>query len=440
VRIVAAGWVALTHRPLVRGDATETGTNLPKGKKMRKPMLLTMIAVMAVLVVAGTAGAGEPTTITSLDEAKSLSADRGQPILIGIGPGLCESCNKFDQALQKDEKLQDLLKKHVVLCAIDAKEGVGVEVARTYSVPDYQVLSFILTNSDGDVMDRWLGYWDTENFSEHLLAAVENPITVRERMDRFQENPTEIDARKLAELRDFEGYYAEAVAYYRRAQALNPSSEANYDLLILGTMAHGTHGHLFAYADAREQADRVVASGKTEPKHLLKTAGIMGKVAKQADEIGYYTPYLAVAFDRTEGIEDEHVKKMRTKLRADYALHIEKNVQKAIDYKKEAFAQAFEPKDWTQNANMLNNLAWWCFENKINLNEAESLARQGIELAKPGNEKANILDTLAEICNVKGDCGDAVEYIRLAVTEDPENEYFQRQLVRFESLLAAQAK
>ena len=34
--------------------------------------------------------------------------------------------------------------------------------------------------------------------------------------------------------------------------------------------------------------------------------------------------------------------------------------------------------------------------------------------------------------------GEAVDYIRMAVAEDPENEYFQEQLVRFEELLAAQ--
>jgi hypothetical protein len=66
------------------------------------------------------------------------------------------------------------------------------------------------------------------------------------------------------------------------------------------------------------------------------------------------------------------------------------------------------------------------------------MAQRGIELASAGREKANILDTLAEICNLSGDCGEAVDYIRLAVVEDPENEYFQEQLVRFEKLLAAQ--
>ena len=49
-----------------------------------------------------------------------------------------------------------------------------------------------------------------------------------------------------------------------------------------------------------------------------------------------------------------------------------------------------------------------------------------------------MLDTLAELCNVNNDCANAVEYIRLAIHEDPENEYFQTQLVRFEEILAMQ--
>ena len=85
-------------------------------------------------------------------------------------------------------------------------------------------------------------------------------------------------------------------------------------------------------------------------------------------------------------------------------------------------------KDWKQVANMLNNFAWWCFENKFNLEEAEEHARAGVEIAKAGNQKANILDTVAEICNLRGDCGDAVTLIRMAVAEDPENEYFQKHL------------
>ena len=85
---------------------------------------------------------------------------------------------------------------------------------------------------------------------------------------------------------------------------------------------------------------------------------------------------------------------------------------------------------------MLNQVAWWCFENRVNLAEAEQMARRGVELAKAGRDKANVLDTLAELCNLNNDCSHAVQYIRLAIEEDPANEYFQNQLGRFEEILA----
>ena len=77
-------------------------------------------------------------------------------------------------------------------------------------------------------------------------------------------------------------------------------------------------------------------------------------------------------------------------------------------------------------------------QNKINLKEAEKMARKGVELTSPGRDKANVLDTLAEICNLSGECGDAVDYIRMAVAEDPDNEYFREQLIRIEKILASQ--
>jgi hypothetical protein len=152
--------------------------------------------------------------------------------------------------------------------------------------------------------------------------------------------------------------------------------------------------------------------------------------------LAYFTPYLKQAIEKTKGIEEEGVKEARANLMPEYALLVKKNEKKAVTLKKALFAEYAEPKDWLENANLLNNFAWWCFEMEINLDEAEQFARKGIELAEAGRQKGNILDTLAEICNLKGDCGEAVDYIRLAVAEDPEYDYFQKQLVRFEKLLA----
>ncbi len=409
---------------------------------MRNLKSIGLLLGTAAFLAATLSVAAEPIQLCSFKAAKKTAEENGVPILLRIGGKWCTTCSKFDEAAENDEKVQSALAKQVVLCVVDMKTDEGAELARLYSVPksSYAYPTFVLANGRGELMDRWMGYYDAENFLEHLTAALEDPITVRERMARFEEHPTEIDARKLGELRDYEGFYAESAAYYRRAHALNPESETVYEMYLLNTMAKGIEGHLFTADEVRQQADLALNSPKVKVKQLGKLAGIMGKVAKQTGDMADYTPYLKIAIERTAGVEgDEDIQKMRTWLLPDYALYVEKDEKKATEYKKQEFAAAAAPKDWMKNANMLNNFAWWCFENQINLNEAEKFARKGVEMAKPGNQKANILDTVAEICNLKGDCGDAVTLIRLAVAEDPENEYFQKQLERFERLLAAKS-
>ena len=117
----------------------------------------------------------------------------------------------------------------------------------------------------------------------------------------------------------------------------------------------------------------------------------------------------------------------------DYALNIQKDLDRALELKKASLGE-----DWMETAKGLNNFAWWCFENRVNLDEAEQLARKGVELAKAGVEKANVLDTLAELCNLQGNCGDSVHLIEMAIAEAPDNDYFRNQLTRFQELVAMQ--
>ena len=88
-----------------------------------------------------------------------------------------------------------------------------------------------------------------------------------------------------------------------------------------------------------------------------------------------------------------------------------------------------------ENADKLNNFAWWCFENDVNLEEAGELALKGVELADSDSGRANILDTVAEICNKLGNCDQAVAHMQRAVELDPERQYFKDQLVKFQKVL-----
>ena len=108
-----------------------------------------------------------------------------------------------------------------------------------------------------------------------------------------------------------------------------------------------------------------------------------------------------------------------------------KDSDKALEYKRASMKE-----DWQEDAGSLNAFAWWCYENNVNLKEAQAMAQKGADLAEPGSEKAQILDTVAEICNARDDCAEALAFIQQAIQEDPDSEYYKKQEKRFQELLA----
>jgi len=159
----------------------------------------------------------------------------------------------------------------------------------------------------------------------------------------------------------------------------------------------------------------------------------MDAVARKAEDPSIMVPYVKAAVAATDPPAlAEQYKDARKSLLVANALYVEKDKEKALALKRQN-----QPEGWMEDADRLNAFAWWCFENKVNLEEAETLARRGVELAKSGSQKAMVLDTAAEICNLRGSCKDAAELMELAVREDPKNEYYTKQLDRFRKLLAA---
>ncbi len=371
------------------------------------------------------------TQVKSFDEAKQLAQKENLPILVKVGIKWSKASEEFDKVLQSDDEFRASLMENVIFCSIGVKEKDGVGVAGVYTVRNYP--TFILTNSSGEIVDRWYGFGCHDCFLKRLVSSLDDPVTVNERLERFQKVPTEQDARKLGDIRHAEGMFAEAAAYYRRAQEINPSTDTNYAAFIFNSMAYGNYYQLYSSDQVRAQADIVLTSDNRSDKDLLKVALSMYKISLREGEKSLFVPYLKVAVEQTADSQDEGVVEKRAKLIPEYTLYVSKDVDRAVALRKAAM-----PDGWLEDANQLNIFAWWCFQNEVNLTEAETMARRGIELAPAGREKANILDTLAEVCNLSGDCGEAVEYTRLAIAEDPENEYFQEQLVRFEQLLAAQ--
>lgn len=114
---------------------------------------------------------------------------------------------------------------------------------------------------------------------------------------------------------------------------------------------------------------------------------------------------------------------------ARFLMMSELQPERGLELRRDHFGAA-----WKDDPAALNKFAWFCFQYGVNLHEAELLARRGVDLSE-GADKANVLDTLAEVVNAQGRTAEALELIEQAVQLAPETEYFRNQKLKFEEAL-----
>ena len=317
----------------------------------------------------------------------------------------------------------------VVLYKLDSEKGEGVDLARKFNVKGYP--TFVMLNNDGLTSDRWIGY-AKEYFLTPMDGAVKDMTPITEKLTRFETDPKMADALVLARYSSSLNEYADAVRYYSAAQKMNSDQSVDYTFEIFDNTANGARKDIFTFEDAVKSADAVLASGKSTPDDIYSVARIMTSLAVKKERPEDASPYLEAGIKALEGSDDPGDIKNHARLMADYSLYVDKDKEKAVTYKKQTM-----PEGWLDNPGDLNSFAWWCFENKVNLEEAEQLSRKSVKLAETGKSKAMYLDTLAEICNALGDCQQAVDLTKMAIQENPDSDYYKEQLARFEKILAS---
>ncbi len=316
-----------------------------------------------------------------------------------------------------------------VFLRLDAEKGEGVPLAEQFSVNGYP--TYIVLNATGETVDRWMGYDDAEGFLAALQGAANDPSTVAEKLTRYEESPNACDAEKLGDIYSAESESQKAMSMYRAASELNTEPNPKLTGKIFYTLADGYTSETFSLEEVRTGADAVLAiEAEDNIMNLVQVAHRMGLIGSQAGQPDLSTPYIKAALQATEGTQEPDMVAARRELLLEKALRIDNDLEAAVQLKRDSM-----PEGWKDNPTDLNNFAWWCFENKVNLEQAEKMARIATDLAEPGPEKAMILDTLAELCNELGNCGEAVALMQTATEEQPENEYYREQLERFQELL-----
>jgi tetratricopeptide (TPR) repeat protein len=304
---------------------------------------------------------------------------------------------------------------------LNSEGGEGEQLSEHYEIQGWP--TFLLIDSQGQTIGRWGGFRNVEEFKRILEDNLSDPTTVEERMARFASDPTARDAEVLARVQASQGEYAEAVNLFREARKLAGGSGRDLAVDIFDSLFGGYYNEMFTAEEVRAGAEAVLASRSSSAADLIDMARIMAFVAKNEKDHDMAVPYLEAAMEASKKADAEALAGKDEKLDLAYLLFVKKDKDQALALKREMM-----PDDWMESADSLNEFASWCFEFEINLEEAETLASKGLELAEPGEEKAMVLDTLAGIVCARGNPGEAAELMEQACMEVPDDEAYLEQL------------
>ncbi|MBK9777287.1 MAG: hypothetical protein IPP62_13175 [bacterium] len=319
---------------------------------------------------------------------------------------------------------------NVVFFKVDCEKGEGPAIAEKYSVRGYP--TYYAVNAAGEPVERWIGYDGPEAFAKAVAAATRDTRTLVAKKEAFAKQPTADLALSLAN--DVAtGYdWAGAVKYFKQARELDPARADECTRNIFTYMFYGADDGGFTFDEMKVEADRLLAINGTTREDRIDLASMIIQLARKQDRVPDGVPYLERALAEAEGLpEDSPAARTVRGLRVDHALLVEKDIPKAVGLRK-----AMLPENWEQDPKRLNQFAWWCCENGINLEEAEALVMRAVELSDNDADRSNYLDTAAEVCLKRGNCEEAIARIKQAIELAPDRDYFKEQLAKFEAALA----
>jgi len=266
---------------------------------------------------------------------------------------------------------------------------------------------------------------------QNVDAGVRDPTPLEARRARFERQPGAADALVLGRYHRALMDYERAAGYLRTAQELASDASVDHRYEIFETLVLGLRSGSVALDAVREAADAVNGNERRRPEEVVRVAAVMTQLGRARDDNDLMDAYLEAAVAVTETADDAWLQGARSELRVEHALFVLDDPKRAIALRKQTL-----PEGWQDDAEQLNNFAWWCFENRLNLQEATVLAKKAVELSDDRRTKANVLDTLAEISHAQGDHTSAVRYIEAALEETPDWSHLPKQLARFQKAAA----
>jgi thioredoxin-related protein len=379
--------------------------------------IIPLLLLLALPTAQALAGAYQ-----EIEEAKARASQNGKTILLEFIRDDCEYCQLAASEAETDQEVQNAL-NWVEYVSINVLQGDGIKLKEDYKVGiTYPV--FILVDSNGDVITRWTGYSDGAGFVITLDGALKDTRTIKKRIADFESEPNAREAAKLARFFESIGGHLRAVEFFARAEGLQENLDFSYEKF--SNIANAVWKEQAGYESIFPAADAAINSSRDNKTNDANVGRLMARLARKFERTDSLEKYLNYGIDRTTDDQSPKLKQLHNLLRSELALQIQNDTARAVAIKKEDMGPG-----WDDNRDVAFGFAKWCLERKINLEEAESIARATVDQVYPGVYRARVLSTLAEIQYARGMSSKAVSTILLAIEQNPDDPLYTKQLRRF---------
>ena len=352
-----------------------------------------------------------PWTSIALDEIINDNTDK--LVLVDFETEWCVWCDRLDTDTYTDQRVIEFAKKNLISKKIDAEKNNGPQQKKKYRVKGYPTI--LLLDSEGNEIDRIIGYRPPEEFFNELNRIKNRENTLSDLITRYK-------------------------------QSINNSSvkidlAEKYILMNLPDSARLLLDNIYSYQKKKHQLDFSVSFNLSQLYYKIRSLDRSIEILDQIVESGVDSSDIAYFFrllykskrssDIDALLEYAELSENIDRKQKSYwqIIRILKKHKRDPSLEAKLYLKVIDlyTSDYKYLPSLLNGFAWRMTELEKNLDIALVKINKALEYG----EDIKILDTKAEVLWKLNRSEEAVEIIEKCILSDPQNKYYKDQKKKF---------